>query len=245
MHVKQQRGKRMVSIGLAVCGLLAPAWAQSAPAATPAAKPDAKASRIFILGDSLMKGLTFALQGELNKQPGVSTRSCAEIGTGLARLDLFNWHQKISEYTKEFHPDTAVVWMGGNDSQPLKTMRGVLQPGTPEWSAEYGRRVGMAMDLLIGGGVQRIFWLELPDVRDDKLQGDVAVVRAIQAKEVKLRGEVTLLPVRQMLSMTPGKYTQFLIDGGVPVDVRAEDGAHLNAKGAKYVAAKVTPLILR
>lgn len=239
--MKQQRGSRMVWVGVAVCGLLASAWGQAAPAAAPADK----ASKIFILGDSLMKGLAFSLQSELNKHPGVTTRTCAEIGTGLARLDLFNWHQKISENTKEFLPDTAIVWMGGNDSQPLKTMRGVLQPGTPEWSAEYGRRVGMAMDLLIGGGVKRVYWMELPDMRDDKLQADVATVRDIQAKEAKVRKEVTVLPVRPMLSPTPGKYTQFLIENGIPVAVRAEDGAHLNLAGAKYIAAKVTPLVLQ
>ena len=226
-------------------GCLATAcWAQTPPAAAPVPNATAKAQRILLVGDSLMKGLTLPLENELAKHPGVVTRSCAEIGTGFARLDLFNWHQKISELTKEFSPNIAVLWIGGNDVQPLKTTKGIFVPGSPEWAGEYAKRVGLAMDLLIAGGVQRIYWMEVPDMRDEQVQTHAEVIRGIQAKEAKQRPEVTWLPARNLLSQTPGKYTQYLITDSGPMEVRGEDGIHLTARGYKYLAAKLAPSIL-
>jgi len=231
--------------GLMVGCLILAARAQS-PAAAPAPAPAAKAQRILILGDSLMKGLSLPLESELAKQPGITTHSCAEIGTGLARLDLYNWHQEIAEQLKAFKPDTAVVWMGGNDNQPLKTAGGVIQPGTPEWSTEYARRVGLAMDTLIGGGVQRIYWMELPDMRDDKFQAEIAIMRDIQEKEAKPRSQVSLVAVRTLLSPTPGKYRKYVFsENGMPLDIRADDGIHLNRAGYKYLATKIAPTLVR
>ena len=226
-------------------GCLATAcWAQTPPATAPAPSTPAKAQRVLLIGDSLMKGFAPLLEAELSKQPNTVTRSCVEIGTGVTRLDLFNWHQKISELTKEFTPNIAVVWMGGNDIQPLKTTRGVFAPGSPEWASEYAKRVGLAMDLLIAGGVQRVYWMELPDMRDEKLQTQAEVIRDIQSKEAKQRPEVLWQPVRNLIGQTPGKYTQYITTDNGLMNVRTEDGIHLTPRGYKYLAAKITPLTL-
>ena len=122
--------------------------------------------KVLILGDSIMKSLSFSLEREFAKCAGVSATSYSAIGTGLARLDLFNWHKQISALTTERKPDSAVIMMGANDDQPMKTTSGIVNVGTPEWEKEYGRRVAQAMDLLVGGGVEHVYWIQLPDMRE-------------------------------------------------------------------------------
>ena len=244
MKNKQARWLQLMAGVVLAGGFSMTVVAQSAPAAAPKAGA-AKQQRILIIGDSLMKGLSPSLESELAKQPNVVTRACAAIGTGLARLDLYDWHAKLSEQAKDFKPDTAIVWIGGNDIQPLKKGDTVIVPGTPEWAAEYGQRVGLAMDILLGGGVKRIYWMELPDMRDSTQQANATTIRAIQEKEAKLRTEVTWMPVRTILSPTPGKYSDYVFVEGLPQDVRASDGLHLNVKGAKFLSAKLAPDIVR
>lgn len=201
--------------------------------------------RILLVGDSIMKAIARSLEREMADKEGVVVYSSVSISSGLARLDLFDWHTQIKTLVEEFKPDTVVIMMGANDNQPMKTLRNIVRFGTPEWAAEYGERVGKAMDLMIAGGVQRIFWLELPDMRDGRLQADVQVVNQIVAEQVRVRPAACYLEIRPWLSRTPGKFSPYIIQAsGMPLEIRARDGIHLNRTGADFLAAKLVPLLL-
>ena len=100
-------------------------------------------SPVLLLGDSMMKLPSLAIERELAKtQPSVKAISFATIGTGLARLDAFDWLGKIDELCAQEHPKMAVVALGANDRQPMQLPSGgIVALGSPEWKTEYTHRI--------------------------------------------------------------------------------------------------------
>ena len=74
---------------------------------------------VLLIGDSMMKLPGLAMERELARLPGVEAHAFAGIGTGLARLDAFDWMGKIDELCAAHHPQVAVVALGANDRQPM------------------------------------------------------------------------------------------------------------------------------
>lgn len=218
--------------GLCVLSILcAAAWAQAE--GTPP-------KRVLIIGDSMMRITAHALELELSKQPGVEARSFTSLGSGLARLDIFDWIAKINELVAEFKPDATIVWFGANDRQPMKTNGGVIRPGAPEWDVEYSRRVGEAMDLLAPADGTRVIWLELPNMREPSIQNDVNAINQLVAAETQKRTRVELMPTRTLLGRKVDAYSPYIIgERGMPVQVRDNDGVHLSRPGADLLAAHI------
>ncbi|MBU1909438.1 MAG: DUF459 domain-containing protein, partial [Verrucomicrobia bacterium] len=74
----------------------------------PAGAAEGPPRRVLILGDSMMQIPAHALELELSKRLEVKTRAFTRIGTGLARLDVFDWMERIRSLVEEFTPDTAL-----------------------------------------------------------------------------------------------------------------------------------------
>ncbi len=233
MTSKTKRRISITTIGLmlAAAGL----WAQ------PATKPE----RILVIGDSMMQVTAHALNRRLDRIPNVKNRRHTSLGSGLARLDVFDWHEKIQELVDDFNPDATIVWFGANDMQPMQTDNGVVRPGTPEWSAEYKLRVGIAMDHLTAREPAYVYWLELPDMRDPRIQNDVALINRMIENAAEQRKRAVFVPTRTLLSREPGAYSPFIIGPrGLPVQIRDPDGVHLNRAGAERMTEYLVKYIL-
>jgi len=196
--------------------------------------------RILIIGDSIMKGLSHSLTLELERKPGVKSLAFSSIGSGLARLDVFDWMQKIRELSAEFKPDAAIVLMGANDRQAMQINGKTIQPNQPEWDAEYERRVSEAMDLLLAGGAKVIYWIELPDMREEQVQANALALRGLQRAAAEKHPAVQRIASDEVLSRTPGQYSAYVVQpGSLPVMVRDSDGIHLTRAGCDLLAAHV------
>lgn len=195
---------------------------------------------VLICGDSMMKAVSRSVVREMAKDPTIKIVDLVSIGTGLARLDLFDWHAQLQAGVAQ-KPVAAVLMMGANDNQPMKTADGtVVQQGTPAWSAEYGRRVGRAIEILQTGGVRTVIWLSLPDVRDKTLQKDVTEINRIVRQQTQAHPGATFVDTVPLFSPTPGTFSAYVIKkGGMPLQVRASDGVHLNPDGADMLAARI------
>lgn len=223
----------------AAAALAALALAAFLPAAG-GAEP-APAVRVAFLGDSMMKLLGHQGEREMGKLPGVAVvTNYTSLGSGLARLDAFNWMAKFESVVAEAKPTLAVVALGTNDRQPMEKADGtVVRPGEPGWDEEYGRRTAQALDLLAAGGA-RIYWLELPDMQDAVRQADADAVNALFRKACAGRAGVTFFETRPFLSRKPGEYTKFKIGpGGKPIELRSADGIHLSRAGADLLIEKL------
>jgi len=191
--------------------------------------------KAYMLGDSMMKEVGRQLKRKLTKKE-VPCDTFASIGSGLARLDLFDWNAKAVSIVKTRNPEIAVVMMGANDNQAMQGSVGILRFGTPEWNEEYGRRAAALMDALISGGVKQVCWIGLPCMRDEKLNSNVKVINNVVENEADARPAVAFFDTHERFSKK-GKYSSYVLQpSGMPLEVRAADGIHLNRKGAKHLA---------
>ena len=211
------------------------AWVAFALAAGAQAAPQ----RVLIVGDSMMQIPAHSLELALSRKPEVQTKAFTRIGSGLARLDVFDWLAQMRTLVDEFKPDTVLVFLGANDHQAMKTGESVIQPGDAAWEAEYARRVGEAMDILGAGKGARILWLQLPDMKEETNREDADLMNRIFTSEAAKHG-VTFFETRPVLSRTPGKFAPYVIQAnGMPLRVRSSDNIHLSREGADLLAAAV------
>jgi len=229
-------GKRAVRLVIVAALILAPLSNHAAE----------HQQRVLVIGDSMMRAVSRSLQRALSEDDGIQPVYLVCLGSGLARLDLFDWHAKIGEMVEQHNPALALVFIGANDDQPMRTEDGILQPGTEVWTAEYQRRVSVAMDLLLKGGVKRLYWIGLPDMRDAKLQ------RAAQAINAGVRGlaedrpSVHVVDTATMFSREAGTYSGYITrDNGMPLHVRDTKGVHLNRDGADILVNTLLPTLKR
>jgi len=192
---------------------------------------------VIAMGDSMMRTMARVLRRDMEAK-GIQVESAVTIGSGLARLDLFDWHAEAQAVMQKHKAGTVVVMMGANDNQPMRTSAGIVPFQTPAWEMEYGRRVGQLMDLLLAGGAERVIWLGLPCMREAQLNQDVIWMSRIVAQQAESREAVIYYPTKPIFCAGDGSYSSYLsLPNGMPLEVRASDGIHLNRQGAEHLAA--------
>ena len=228
----------------ALAALLLATTATAAPAAKEEKlpKPD---KPVLMIGDSMMRLLGHEMEKAFKKadiQPAVSFSS---LGSGLVRPSAFDWSAKITELLAANTPRTVFVCLGANDRQPIEIAGGgiVRYEDAADWRATYSKIIGGVMDQLIEGGVTRVFWMLLPDMKDPVNQEHAKLVNEIvteQAADEKRKDVVKLYDLASALSRRPGKYSQYMMSPeGQSLTVRDPDGVHLSVDGSKLVAKKV------
>ncbi len=206
------------------------------------AGPQGIGSPVLMIGDSMMRLPGPSMERELAKHPaGIQASTFAGIGTGLARLDAFDWMAKIDELCAERKPKVAVVALGANDRQPMELTGGssVVQPGTPEWDAEYSSRIGKSMDHLQAGGCERIIWLLLPPMRDPVADAFAKHINEMAVAAAATRPAVTLHDFSKMFAdRRTGGYAERVMDPKTAesIPVRERDGVHLSPEGARMLS---------
>ncbi len=196
------------------------------------------AADVLIVGDSMMKSVARALKKECAKRT-LSTETVTSIGSGLARLDLLDWHREMRSLISTNTPKCVFVMMGTNDNQAMKTEGGTIAFGGAGWDMEYGRRAGKLMDILIDGGVSKVVWIGLPCMREAGFDSDLKAIGRIVDHQAAARSQVRFVSTYRRFSKK-GRYSAYIIQAsGMPLDVRTADGIHLNRNGAELLAKLV------
>lgn len=193
--------------------------------------------RVLIIGDSMMRVTAHASTLAFEKHAGVEIKSETSLGSGLARLDAYDWMEKVDTLVAEFKPDMSVVWFGTNDNQGMQTDAGIITPDDQAWEVEYARRVGVVMDKLTALKGSQVYWLELPVMRDKNVNAFVDLLNKIAKTEAEKRPAVTFFPTRGLLGRKKDAYSPNVMgpDGKMTV-LRDPDGIHLSRPGANRVA---------
>ena len=98
-------------------------------------------TRVVIVGDSIMRAVSYSLKREMSTHPGFKVNSFTYLRPGLSRLDLFDWLGVIERISKENKPDFAVVMFGAADRQAIQintNQAGAADFGDGGW-AQSGR----------------------------------------------------------------------------------------------------------
>lgn len=165
------------------------------------------------------------------------------ISTGLARPEVFNWPDYLAEILPGDKPNAVVLTFGANDDQTLTGDNGGESFGTPEWVAEYGRRVGGLFDEITAlPSHPRVFMVGIPPIRNvARFETDYKLINSIYEAQAKLRpGRVFYVDTVTALGGPSGTYNEFLpqLDGTL-VQVRTDDGIHVTDAGGALVATRI------
>jgi hypothetical protein len=252
-----EAAKPVPSTNLVVSDGSTPVTAASTTSTTAAPKEPvvptaATPATLLIAGDSDAGTFGPYLETLMNQTGVVTTKLDYKVSSGLSRPDFFDWPAHFDEILPTINPDIVVVTFGGNDAQGLSELGGNFieqQPtgevgGDVDWRAEYGRRVGAAMDQLAAGN-RTLIWVGIPNDDSAEVTARMRVQDEVVRAEAAKRPDVVFIDTWARFSGISGGWAQFVIDprDGVGKDVRADDGFHLNTTGAEILALDIAEAI--
>ena len=130
--------------------------------------------------------------------------------------------------------------MGASDLQNMVGSGQTLIQGSAAWDAEYARRLDSALEILVGGGVRQVFWVGLPDMRDEEINRFAHHVNAIIQTRVAANPSARFFDAAKLFSKKPGKFSVYIPGkDGMPVLTRSPDGIHLSSLGGEVLAQAI------
>lgn len=194
--------------------------------------------RTFVGGDSMAIELANSVETAVAGRSEIALTTNARVSTGLTRPDFYDWPAYFADELLPTEPEVTVVMFGANDSQGMLIDGNPYQPSSPEWQAEYRRRVAFVMDQLRGEG-RLVVWVGQPHMRDGGFDERMGVLNAIYAEEAESRPWVRFLDSRPVLSPDGDGYQ---VEAG-GTTLRSPDGIHLSRAGSDALAAAVLDLV--
>ncbi|PRQ02276.1 hypothetical protein ENSA5_25120 [Enhygromyxa salina] len=202
-------------------------------------------SKVLVLGGSTIHGALGKNIEAALADAGFTTERHAKSSSGLARPDFYDWPAAAKRYCQRSSPSAVVVMFGGNDGQALFMGEDAKPKWTrwedAGWVAEYRRRVQAFADAVAPGGEQ-IFWMGMPEMKSNKLDGRMERMNGIYEAEMAARPNGHYLTTRGLMPGVEG-YAEFAKIAGKNVRVRTEDGVHYSLHGARIVAEAIVPKI--
>lgn len=215
------------------------------PPSPPRPSPPARPARLFnptrvlLLGDSMMlEGLGPQIQRALKKYEGLTVNRDGRYGTGLTRLDNFDWLAYFDQMLDKYRPDLIILTLGANDPQDMVDQGRRINVGDEEWTAIYAGRVA---DLLARAEARRvrIFWIGLPVMGLEPYGRRVIHINQVVEAVCKVAPNCRYWDSRHAVADSEGRYVAFWSDGlDKSVRIRARDSIHLTEDGGRMMAEK-------
>ena len=205
--------------------------------------------RVWVAGDSLSaeygKSL-YRLAADTGEMTPLDVVDFV-VSSGLSRPDKFNWPAEIDGKTKALDPEVVVLMLGSNDDQGVQSPDGATHSfGTDGWKQEYRRRVGAVMDQIIAGG-RYVVYVGIPISENSGRNPKYQLINSIISDETKVRkGRAWYVDAYALFQDDSGNYAQYLPnDDGELVEMRTNDGYHLQRAGADRLAKLTLQVIAR
>lgn len=194
---------------------------------------------VVLFGDSMMGNVAIGFQRHTSGDDRMSVYTEYHVSTGLARPDVLDWPAYLNQVLPTFGSEVVMLAFGANDDQDMQSPEGArLAYGTPEWEAEYTRRVALTMDVAAQDG-RSVIWLGLPAVSRERLEGARRTINRIGQEQAELRPAVTFVDLGETLSPNGVFELDIAGPGGAPVRARAQDGVHISIAGGELVAPRL------
>jgi len=237
------QSKQLPVLFAAVLSLASIAQAQNATKPEPV--------RIAFVGDSMADGLWQGVTRTIAKNSClkalVETHRFGQNGTGLTRLDKFNWPREVLTIGKRYKIDMFVVSMGLNDRNPIVDPAGKnAQYRSNEWPEVYREKI----ETLLKNAVSlkaSVVWLGIPSLRDAGAEKEAREKNALYAEAVKALSDPSVRYVDPWRIKQEGEdpfATYGPGEDGKLVALRTSDGSHFTPAGYDILGAYLYPKIV-
>jgi len=206
---------------------------------------------IAFVGDSMSDGLWgafFRLTGNQHCSPGeLALIRDAKNGTGLARLDHFDWNAELDSLVAKNAPTLVFASIGLNDAQDLvmpdKTK---FKLGSDAWLAQYKKNVADFYEHAGKGGAPVVI-MGLPNLRDDGAEKHAELVNGIYHDVAAGERDVSVTYIEPWhMANDDGSFASFGKNlNGQTVQIRAPDGLHFTQAGYDVLAKYLEPSVTR
>ncbi len=193
------------------------------------------ATRLVVFGDSLAVDVAKALERYYAEDPNLVVINQGVGSSGFVRPDFFDWSKTAAEQVAANSFDIAIMIIGINDRQTIKTDAGSLKALTPEWNAAYQARIAGFVNAVRGAN-KPLIWIGLPPMSKADYSNAMGQISGIQRLAV-FGGGAEFLDIYDRFVGEDGKYAKSGPDlNGNRVSMRKDDGIHFSSAGADKVA---------
>lgn len=215
----------------------APVAVVTTPRPARVAQPDDWREGVVLLGDSMLAGsLGATIRAAFERDGRWRVAQAYQLGTGLARPDVYDWMRVVPALLERERPSFVVVSLGANDGTNLREGGEQIDFGQPRWRQVYEARVEALMRALVAGGAQ-VLWLGLPPMREPGLARRTAALNGIFASVGARVPGVEFLEFDMLVSPGQREYATFLRGpDGKLVRYRLDDGVHLAPAASRAIA---------
>jgi hypothetical protein len=199
---------------------------------------------VFVFGDSLAAGMFAGMSRMAEGDLRISIDGRFKDDSGLARPEFYDWAAALPKIHERRQMDIAVILLGSNDGQDIRTISGPIQFGTPEWASAYAQRVDDLLKALKDRSIA-VYWVELPPMGPAPLEAEAALVATVQRDRI-LRANIRYVETRKIFSDPSGRYTDRGTDlAGKVTRLRSRDGIHFLKTGNNKLGMMVLEAIRR
>jgi hypothetical protein len=220
-----------------------PADQTTADQAAASVKPD---FYVAVMGDTLGILLANGLQDGLADKPSIAVLRKGKESSGLVRDDFYDWPKAAKEIASGPQKiDVAVIMIGSNDRQTLRTGTESIEPLTDRFREIYAARVDAVLAAFKEKKIP-VVWVGLPVMKNEHFSADMAKLNEIY-KERAAHAGAAFVDIWEATADEKGQYSAFGPDiNGQIVKLRSADGVHFTEAGARsvahFVAAEVKKL---
>ena len=154
--------------------------------------------QIFVFGDSLAAGLFSGMSRMAEGDLRIAIDGRFKDDSGLARPEFYDWAAALPKIQERREIDIAVILLGSNDGQDIRSISGHIPFSTPEWASTYAQRLDGIISLLKSQGVA-IYWVELPPMGPAPLEAEAQFVATIQ-RDRAMREKIRYIETRKTFS---------------------------------------------
>jgi hypothetical protein len=198
----------------------------------------ARSGRVLATGDSMIQIVDGFLAQKLHRQH-FRVRSDAHVGTGISKPFQLDWVTHARKLARSYRPTATVVYLGANDSFPMRFEGKSRSCCSRAWRKAYAARAEAMMKSFERGGGARVYWLTLPAARDGNWNHIYKSVNLALRTAAKREGDgVRLLDMGAVFTPS-GRFQQTIVRHGRRISVRQADGIHLNVAGARIASEVV------
>jgi hypothetical protein len=215
-----------------------------------AAAPSGRPLTVAFVGDSMADGLWGAMFRRLGKEKCLAERiklvRDVKNGTGLTRLDQYNWIDEVAAMAAKSEVDVFVGSFGINDRQPIvDASKARTEYGTPEFDVRYQSNV---VDLVRAGTSHgaSVLIMGLPVMLNPAANADAEIKNKLFTAAIAQVNSPRAVYVAPWTSR-PGadEFKPYLPDANnVMTLVRASDGVHFTTTGYDRVISALYPAMM-